>query len=133
MRRLAIVPLVLLVSCSDPAGPNGKFCDVVKRIQVTADPMAGGAAFSDARVLADGMAVRVKGYDDLVRVAPVAVRADVAAVSATLRKIADAFAAAGNKSSAANEQPIATLVKDQRFLDADQNVTRYSSTACRER
>lgn len=133
MRRLAIVPFLLLVSCSDPAGPNGKFCDVVKRILVTADPMTQGAAFSDSRVLADGMAVRVKAYDDLVLVAPVAINPDAVVVSATLRKIADAFSAAGNTSSAANEAPISTLLRDQKFLDADKNVARYSTTACREK
>jgi hypothetical protein len=134
MRRVLSVLLVLVtVSCADPAGANGRYCDVVKRIGVTADPLLGGAAYSDPTVLAAGMAVRVKAYTDLAATAPPSVRADTETVRGGLQQIAAAFAAKGNLSSAANEPPIATLVKDTKFLQAQANVTRFSTSVCKEK
>lgn len=132
MRRLAVLPLLLLVACADPAGPNGKFCDVVKRIRVTADPLAQPAAFSDSRILESALAVRVKAYRDLAAVAPVAIAADAAKSRDALVEISTAFTAAGNRSSAANEQPLEGLLRDKAFLDAQSSVTRFSISACKE-
>jgi hypothetical protein len=134
MRRL--LPVLLLaaaVSCADPAGANGRYCDVVKRIGVTADPLLGGAAYSDPTVLAAGMAVRVKAYTDLAAAAPTSVKVDTELVRSGLQQIAAAFAAKGNVSSTANEAPIATLVKDTKFLQAQANVTRFSTSVCKEK
>lgn len=132
MRRFLLVAVLapLTVSCADPAGANGKFCDVVKRIQVTADPLSGAAAYSDPKVLADGMAVKVKAFADLAEVAPATVRSDTILVSESIRKIAEQLAAKGNKSSAANDPAIAALVKDERFVTASLNVQRFSEGQC---
>ena len=124
--------LILLVSCSDPAGANGKFCDVVKRIKVSADPLSGADAYNDPKVLADGMAVRVKAYSDLAAVAPAAIKTDAGVVADGVLKISMALAAAGNKSSAANDPATAKLVKDENFLIATLNVQRFSERACKE-
>ena len=135
MRRLLIfVPfLIVAVSCSDPAGANGKFCDVVKRIKVSADPLSGGDAYNDPKVLGDGMAVRMKAYSDLAATAPSLIKADAAIVSDGITKISLALTGAGNKSAAANAPTIAALVRDKRFLEASLNVQRFSETACKEK
>lgn len=134
MRRLVIFSLLIVAtSCSNPTGPNGKFCDVVKRIRVTADPLAGGAAYSDPKVLGDGMSLRVQAYRDLAAVAPATIQVDAALVRDTITKISVALAAAGNKSLAANDPAISVLVKDEKFLTASLNVQRFSEGACKEK
>jgi hypothetical protein len=134
MRCFLLIPLLIVAaSCSDPAGANGKFCDVVKRIQVSADPLAGGDAYNDPKVLGDGMGVRVKAYNDLAATAPSSIKTDATIVSEGITKISQALVAAGNKSAAANDPTIAALVKDKRFLEASLNVQRFSDTACKEK
>jgi hypothetical protein len=125
--------LVLAMSCSDPAGANGKFCDVVKRIKVSADPLSGGDAYNDPKVLGDGMAVRMKAYTDLAATAPSSIKADAGIVSEGINQISLALSAAGNKSAAANDPTIAALVRDKKFLEASLNVQRFSETACKEK
>jgi hypothetical protein len=125
--------LIVAVSCSDPAGANGKFCDVVKRIKVSADPLSGGDAYNDPKVLGDGMAVRMKAYNDLAATAPSSIKTDAAIVSDGITKISLALTAAGNKSAAANDPTIAALVRDKKFLEASLNVQRFSETACKEK
>ena len=133
-RALIVVPLlIVVVSCSDPAGANGKFCDVVKRIKVSADPLTGGDAYNDPKVLGDGMAVRMKAYSDLAATAPSSIKADATIVSDGITKISFALTAAGNKSAAANDPTIAALVRNKRFLEASLNVQRFSETACKEK
>lgn len=134
MRRFLVLPLLIVaVSCSDPAGANGKFCDVVKRIKVSADPLSGGDAYNDPKVLGDGMAVRMKAYNDLAATAPSSIKTDAAIVSDGITKISLALTAAGNKSAAANDPTIAALVRDKKFLEASLNVQRFSETACKEK
>jgi hypothetical protein len=134
VRRFLVLPLlVLAMSCSDPAGANGKFCDVVKRIKVSADPLSGGDAYNDPKVLGDGMAVRMKAYTDLAATAPSSIKADAGIVSEGINQISLALSAAGNKSAAANDPTIAALVRDKKFLEASLNVQRFSETACKEK
>lgn len=134
MRRFLVLPLLIVaVSCSDPAGANGKFCDVVKRIKVSADPLSGGDAYNDPKVLGDGMAVRMKAYNDLAATAPSSIKTDAAIVSDGITKISLALTAAGNKSAAGNDPTIAALVRDKKFLEASLNVQRFSETACKEK
>jgi hypothetical protein len=134
VRRFLVLPLLIVaVSCSDPAGANGKFCDVVKRIKVSADPLSGAEAYNDPKVLGDGMAVRMKAYSDLAATAPSSIKADAAVVSDGINKISIALSAAGNKSAAANDPTIAALVRDKKFLEASLNVQRFSETACKEK
>lgn len=136
--RRAFLPLVLVLgvplfaACADAAGPNGKFCDVAKRLQVTANPLSGNAYFTDPKLLGEGMTLRVSQYTDLALVAPTSVRTDAIAARDGLAQIALALKDKGNKASAANEEPLAGLILAQRTSQSEANLARFITTACKE-
>jgi hypothetical protein len=136
MRRAAVftsaVLLVLMSACADPAGPNGKYCDVVKRVQATFDPMSKPDLYTEPTVLRAGMDLRVAAFEDLVKVAPPEVVGAATMVRDHLRSISNELRDRGDKSSAANDPAVIKLTNDKPFLEAQDNVARFSAAACKE-
>jgi hypothetical protein len=121
-----------VASCSDPAGPNGKFCDAVKTIQATFDPLSKPELYSDPKVLREGLDLRVKAYKELAAVAPKEEMGDAQIVADAFAKISEKLRAAGDVASAANNPDIAAIVNDKAVQQADANLSRFSTSACRD-
>jgi hypothetical protein len=119
-------------ACSDPAGPNGKFCDAVKTIRATFDPLSKPELYSDPKVLRDGLDLRVKAYKDLAAVAPKEEMGDAQLVADSFSKVSEKLRAKGDVAAAANDADIASIVNDKALQQAEANLSRFSTSACRE-
>lgn len=115
--------------CSDTP-TTSRFCDVVKRIEATADPMEDTAVFARPDVLQSALELRVRAYQDLARVAPADISLDALTVAAQLSRITSAFSAAGFKSDAANTPAITALAQDAGFAKASSSLVRFSTANC---
>lgn len=129
-RGFVIVALTALgsmlgASCSDTPGAS-RFCDVVKRIEASADPMADPSVFASPAVLRAAMEIRVRAYADLARVSPDEVAADVRTTAAQIARIDNALAAGGYDSALANSTIVTALMRDDTFIAASRSVERFA-------
>jgi hypothetical protein len=130
-RPLAVAAAVLgvlgLGGCAQDT--SGRFCDVLKRLEASADPL-------DDRVLQDPAALRaaltdvVATYDELARVAPESMRADARTLSDAYHRIQDLFARANDVSASVNGSAAFKELTGPAFQSSVAAAARYGVRNC---
>ena len=125
--------LVLGATACDAGSSSGasRYCDVVKQVQASVDPLADQSIYSDPGRLKDALMVRVKTYTDLAAQAPDEIRPDANTVRDGVIKVNNALAAAGYQSAAANRDPtLQAVLNDQGLHDAQARLAGYDAEHC---
>jgi hypothetical protein len=124
--------LVVAAAC-DAGGMSGasRYCDVVKQVQASVDPLADQSIYGDPARLKDALIARVKTYTDLAGRAPDEIRPDANTVRDSVIKVNNALAAAGYQSAAANSDPtVQAVLSDQALQDAQARMAAYDAEHC---
>jgi hypothetical protein len=120
-------------ACGAGSPTASRYCDVVKRVQASADPLSDPAIFSDPAKLRDALAARVATFTDLAAQAPDEIRTDASALRDGLIKINNALSKAEFQSAAANSDPVVQgVLADPGFQSALTNVENYDANHCTE-
>ncbi len=127
------VGLVVTTAACDTGGTSGasRYCDVVKQVHASVDPLADQSIYGDPARLKDALIARVKTYTDLAGRAPDKIRADAGTVRDGVIKVNNALAAAGYQSAAANTDPtVQAVLSDQALQDAQARLAAYDAAHC---
>jgi hypothetical protein len=127
-----LLTVSVLSSCSDPAGPNGRFCDVVKRIRATFDPLTRTELYSDPKVLRAGMDLRLQAYNDLLNEAPVEIKGDATIARDAFVRISQLLRDKGDVAASADDPVISALINDKTRVDAELSLQRFANGACKD-
>jgi hypothetical protein len=118
-------------ACSAGSPTASRYCDVVKQVQASADPLSDQAIYSDPTRLRDALAARVATFTDLAAQAPAEIRADADTLRDGLIKINNALSKAQFQSAAANSDPVVQgVLADPGFKDALTRVEDYNANHC---
>ncbi len=125
-----VATFLLLVACGGGATPTTRFCDVVYRVEATADPLTRPEVFATPALLEAALNLRVNAYTDLSNVAPAEVQSDVLTVRNGIVAVTQELRAAGFVSEAANSPSVAALVKNSQLTTAQASLRRFTQKAC---
>lgn len=125
-----VVAFLLLAACGGGATPTTRFCDVVYRVEATADPLTRPEVFATPALLEAALNLRVNAYTDLSNVAPAEVQSDVLTVRNGIVAVTQELRAAGFVSEAANSPSVAALVKNSQLTTAQASLRRFTQKAC---
>jgi hypothetical protein len=124
---------LVAAGCSSGSSTASRYCDVVKQMEASADPLADQAIFSDPTRLRDALAARVDTFTSLAANAPPEVRTDASTLRDDLIKINNALSKAQFQSAAANSDPVVQgVLADPAFTDALTRVEDYNANHCGE-
>ena len=129
---LAVTVLaVVLGGCGPTGGPNGRFCDVARRLEASVDPVADAGVLADPAKLSRAMADRVDIYQALAMVAPSAAVDDAMRVRDGFVTINAALATAGYRADALDTDPaLKAALSDGSFVAARTSLARDLIRTC---
>jgi hypothetical protein len=125
--------VVTAAAACDTASTSGasRYCDVVKQVQASVDPLADQSIYADPARLKDALVARVKTYTDLAGRAPDEIRPDANLVRDGVIKVNNALAAAGYQSVAANSDPtVQAVLADPALQAAQSRLASYDTEHC---
>jgi hypothetical protein len=126
----AAIGLAGLAGCAED--PNAtKYCDVVKRIEASADPLGSAAIYQDPTALKTALDDRITTYDELAREAPSALKPSAEKLRDVNSQVRNAWAAVDFRSGALNDDPkVKGLLTDAGLASALAELQAYNVRHC---
>jgi hypothetical protein len=136
MAALVVVAAAMIgtaSACGAGSPTASRYCDVVKQLQASADPLSDQAIYSDPARLRDALAARVATFTALAAQAPDEIRTDADTLRDGFIKINNALSTAQFQSAAANSDPVVQgVLADPGFQSALTHVEDYNANHCIE-